>query len=85
MVLKELPNGWRYRQGRDLAGKATRRRIRRWGLNPESVGECPHLSGARGAGPVLQGGFEFELDTLCIGGQVLARRNAAFRNDAAPN
>jgi len=39
-------NGWRYRQGRDLADEATRRRIRRWGLNPESVGECPHLSGA---------------------------------------
>jgi hypothetical protein len=49
------------------------------------VGESPHLSGARGVGPVLQGGFEFELDTLYIGGQVLAHRNAAFRNDAAPN
>jgi hypothetical protein len=44
---------WRYRQGRDLADKATRRRIRRWGLNPESVGECPHLSGARGVSRAL--------------------------------
>jgi hypothetical protein len=47
-----------YRQGRDLAGKAIRRRIRPpaprswrgWSQNPESVGECPHLSGARGVG-----------------------------------
>jgi hypothetical protein len=42
------PNGRRYRQGRDLAEKATRCRIRRWGQNPESVGECPHLSDALG-------------------------------------
>ena len=37
-------NGRRYRQGRELADKATRRRIRRLGLNPESVGSartCP--------------------------------------------
>jgi len=46
-----------------LADKATRRRIRRWGQNPESVGERPHLSGARGVGQVLQDGFEFELGT----------------------
>jgi len=26
------------------------------------VGECPHLSGARGVGRFLQDGFEFELD-----------------------
>jgi len=41
---KELPNGWRYRQGRDLADKTTRRRIRRWDRIPESVGSartCP--------------------------------------------
>jgi hypothetical protein len=31
MFCKGLPNGRRYRQGRDLADKATRRRIRRWG------------------------------------------------------
>ncbi len=40
------PNGWRYRQARDLAEKAARRRIRRWGRSPESVGERPHLSGS---------------------------------------
>jgi len=44
------PNGRRYRQARDLADKATRRRIRRWGQNPESAGNAPHLSGARGVG-----------------------------------
>jgi hypothetical protein len=43
-------NGKRYRQGRELADKATKRQIRRWGQNPESVGESPHLSGARGVG-----------------------------------
>ena len=47
------PNGRRYRQGRDLADKATRRRIRRLRLNLESVGERPHLSGARGVSPLL--------------------------------
>ena len=47
-----VPNGWRYRQGRDLAEKATRRRIRRWGRLPESAGKAPHLSGARGVGRV---------------------------------
>ena len=47
---RQPPNGRRYRQARDLADKATRRRIRRWGRIPESVGECPHLSGARGVG-----------------------------------
>jgi hypothetical protein len=36
-----------------LAGKATSRRIRRLGLNPESVGERPHLSGARGVGQLF--------------------------------
>jgi hypothetical protein len=46
----QQPNGWRYRQGRDLADKTTRRRIRRWGQSPESVGKSPHLSGARGVG-----------------------------------
>jgi len=30
-----------------------------WGRFPESVGECPHLSGARGVGQILQDGFEF--------------------------
>lgn len=63
-----LPNGWRYRQVRDLAGKTTRRRIRRWGQNPESVGESPHLSGGRGVGQVLQGGFDFDIFTSYIGG-----------------
>jgi hypothetical protein len=47
---KARANGRRYRQGRELADKATRRRIRRWGRDPESVGESPHLSGARGVG-----------------------------------
>ena len=46
-------NGWRYRQVRDVADKAARRRIRRLGLNPESAGKAPHLSGARGVGPFL--------------------------------
>lgn len=41
-----LPNGKHYRQVRELAEKATRRRIRRWDRVPESVGEIPHLSGA---------------------------------------
>jgi len=43
-------NGWRYRQVRDLAKKTTRCRIRRCGRIPESVGESPHLSGARDVG-----------------------------------
>jgi hypothetical protein len=30
-----------------------------WGRSPESVGECPHLSGARGVGRVLQDDFGF--------------------------
>src|SRR5687767_5720815 len=30
----------RYRQGRDLAGKATRRQIHRWDRLPESVGNA---------------------------------------------
>ena len=37
-------NSWRYRQGRDLADKANRRRIRRWGCFLESTGAaraCP--------------------------------------------
>jgi hypothetical protein len=41
---KEAPNGRRYRQGRDLADKATRRRIAGWGCFPESAGAartCP--------------------------------------------
>ena len=46
-------NGLRYRQGRELAEKATRRRIRRWGRFPESAGSAPHLSGARGVSPLL--------------------------------
>ena len=42
----EAPNGRRYRQVRDLAEKTTRRprSVRRWGMNPESVGNartCP--------------------------------------------
>ena len=47
----QRPNGWRYRQARELAEKATRRRNRFLGLNPTSVGESPHLSGARGVSP----------------------------------
>jgi len=50
VLCKELPNGWRYRQGRDVADKATRCRIRRWDRLPESAGKRPHLSGARGVG-----------------------------------
>jgi hypothetical protein len=59
---------------RDVAEKAARRQIRRWGQNLGSVGECPHLSGAHGVGQVLQDGFEFELVlpliTAYIGGQL---------------
>jgi hypothetical protein len=54
-------NGWRYQQGRDLAGKTTRRRIRRWDPNPRKCSECRHLSGARGVRRDLQDGFEFGL------------------------
>lgn len=36
-----------YRQVRDLADKATRRRIRRLSSFPESAGKAPHLSDAR--------------------------------------
>jgi hypothetical protein len=50
---KQPPNGRRYRQARELVNKTTRCRIRRWGRFPESVGECPHLSGARSVGCVL--------------------------------
>jgi hypothetical protein len=50
---RQRANGWRYRQGRELAGKAARRRIRRLGLNPWKCGRGPHLSGARGVGPLL--------------------------------
>ena len=71
VLCKKAPNGRRYRQGRELAGKATRRRIRRWELNPESVGESPHLSGARGVGQVLQDGFEFELGQYYLSGPQL--------------
>jgi hypothetical protein len=45
-------NGRRYRQGRELADKTTRRRIRRWGRYPASAGAartCPQGS-ARGVG-----------------------------------
>jgi hypothetical protein len=73
--VNEGPNGWRYRQGRDVADKTTRCRIRRWGLNPESVGESPHLSGARGVGQILQDGFEFELDaSISMCGLVLGEQ-----------
>ena len=34
---KEMPNGWRYRQARELAGRAARRRIRCWVQSPESA------------------------------------------------
>jgi hypothetical protein len=60
-----------------LADEATRRRIRLLGLNPESVGDSPHLSGARFVGQFLQDDFDFDLDiaiTQCtanIGGHVL--------------
>jgi hypothetical protein len=37
-----------------------------WGRDFESVGDSPHLSGARGVGQVLQDAFEFELDTPLI-------------------
>jgi len=47
-IFRVWPNGLRYRQVREVARKTTRRRIRRWGRISESVGECPHLSGARG-------------------------------------
>jgi hypothetical protein len=51
--LPKPANGRRYRQGRDVADKTTRRQIRRWGQKPESADERPHLSGARGVGQVL--------------------------------
>jgi len=46
-------NGWHYRQGRDMAGKAARRRIRRLGPLPRKCGQRPHVSGARGVSPHL--------------------------------
>jgi len=55
---RDAPNGRRYRQGRELADKATRRRIRLLGPLTESAAERPHLSGARGVGRILQDGFE---------------------------
>jgi hypothetical protein len=55
--MKKAPNGRRYRQGRDLADKTTRRRIRRLGLNPESAGAartCPvHAVLGRFCKPIL--------------------------------
>ena len=48
---KARANGWRYRQARELADKATRRRIRRLGPLPRKCGPRPHLSGARGVSP----------------------------------
>jgi hypothetical protein len=35
--------------------------IRLLGLNPESVGECPHLSGARGVGRFWQDACAFDV------------------------
>jgi len=46
-------NGRRYRQARELADKAIRRRIRRLGPLPEVWRECPHLFRARGVGRVI--------------------------------
>ena len=37
-----------------------------WGRFLESVGECPHLSGARGVGPVLQDGLNTPVITAYI-------------------
>jgi len=52
--LEEAAYGRRYRQGRDAtrADKTAARDAESasWGRFPESVGECPHLSGARGVG-----------------------------------
>lgn len=62
LLRQEQPNGYRYRQGRDLADKATRRQICRWGQNPESVGNAPHLSGVRGCSSA----FVFGQDSLLI-------------------
>jgi hypothetical protein len=66
VLLTQQPNGWRYRQGRELAGKPTRRRIRGWSQRPESAGKAPHLSGARGVGQVLQDGLIFAFIHHCI-------------------
>ena len=71
-----------------MAEKATRRRIRRWGRDPESVGECPHLSGARGVGQILQDGFEFYAfahTTACIGGLSLIKELIFVRKDRVYN
>ena len=43
---RQPPNGMRYRQGRDVAGKTARRRIRLRSRLPESAANGPHLSGA---------------------------------------
>jgi hypothetical protein len=51
--LEEAPNGRRYRQGRDLAGKPPDAESAFWGRDPESAGKAPHLSGARGVGRAL--------------------------------
>jgi len=39
----QAPNGRLYQQGRDLADKTTRRRIRRWGQNVRKCGRKPVL------------------------------------------
>jgi len=73
VVLFNKVNGRRYRQGRELAGKTTRRRIRRWGLNPESAGRartCPvHAVLGRFCKTVLNLSLIFPLITAYIGGR----------------
>jgi hypothetical protein len=67
LLCKEPANGWRYRQARGLGSyKTHRRRIRHWGRDPESAGNAPHLSGARGVGRVLQDDLGFAFVRHCI-------------------
>jgi hypothetical protein len=42
-MLIEPPNGLRYRQGREVAGKVARRRIRRLGPESRKCGRTPAL------------------------------------------
>jgi len=48
MITEQPANGRRYRQGQDLAGKATKTPNPPLDRFPANAGRCPHLFGARG-------------------------------------